>query len=484
MKKINLFVFVLLFIFTSCEKEAIEDDLQSVENDVQISPFVPSQSVNLFAKSVSNGWKQEKGVSRDIKSIEAFVSQTNDTLMYVVNYGDSKGWLVVSADKRTPALLSYSEKGNFDLQNPNPGDMVLLTDNADAIASLKDKKIDKDSYSYKLWTDIETQRISGRRMPGPGEITEGYWKRVNLGTTTTISSTKKVGPLLKTTWHQRAPLNHHVPRDMRQTAVNNLHPRCAVGCVAVATSQVMYYLQDKYNRNAPIPTKGSCEGLVWKNGHSVRRTFESPSNSAWDKMNLTGRSYGSGSIDQTSLLLGLIGSELGTSYGESSSAKSGNILEVFHKHNFTGGNRESFNNNKAISELDAGRPVLVDAARTKIHHGWGPWKKTIYKNGHQWVMDGYDKITTMYTSRYTWEWISDDGREPLVERSRPDFLPPWINADRPEDGQSSFYRSNTYVLMNWGWGSSSENHRYLTTSEWKVGKRNYQYRKNMIINIK
>ncbi len=91
MKKFNLLFFAFLFSFASCEKEAIEDDLQSAENDVQISQFVPSHSVNLFAKSVANGWKQEKGVGRDIKRIEAFVSQTNDTLMYVVNYGDSKG---------------------------------------------------------------------------------------------------------------------------------------------------------------------------------------------------------------------------------------------------------------------------------------------------------------------------------------------------------------------------------------------------------
>ncbi|MBQ8530020.1 MAG: Spi family protease inhibitor [Parabacteroides sp.] len=48
------------------------------------------------------------------ETIEPIVSGT-DTVMYLVNYSD--GWCLFSGDKRTEAILAYSETGHLSLKD-------------------------------------------------------------------------------------------------------------------------------------------------------------------------------------------------------------------------------------------------------------------------------------------------------------------------------------------------------------------------------
>lgn len=128
-------------------------------------------------------------------------SLTNREAFYIYNStGDAGRFVIVSGDQRMPAILGYSDKGNFDINNI-PDGLKWFLQKCEAEASLM--------ANNPTWTRATDTQDSSNVFP-------------------------TVEPLLgNRAWGQDAPFNQQCP------TINGLHAK--TGCVATALAQIMAY---------------------------------------------------------------------------------------------------------------------------------------------------------------------------------------------------------------------------------------------------
>lgn len=74
----------------------------------------------------SSGIKCEV-ITRQSPSISKSGSADNDTMMYILNYGNNDGYVLLSADVRVPEqILAFSETGKMDADSDNPGLQLFM----------------------------------------------------------------------------------------------------------------------------------------------------------------------------------------------------------------------------------------------------------------------------------------------------------------------------------------------------------------------
>lgn len=117
---------------------------------------------------------------------------SGEPALYVFNASGGCGFMVVSADDATPALLGYSDAG------VSPSDEAVLPD------------------GFRYWLDFLTSRVGEARSSGYGET-----HRINR------PDRQSIAPLCSTKWDQTEPFNILCPE------------QCPTGCVATAMAQVM-----------------------------------------------------------------------------------------------------------------------------------------------------------------------------------------------------------------------------------------------------
>ena len=138
--------------------------------------------------------------------------QDGYNLMYVVNRGDGMGFYILSADDCAPAVLGYSDNGDFEYHSIPPQMKWWLS-----------------QYSKSILNAI----LEGTALPEPQTV-------VNA-----------VSPLLTCTWGQDAPYNA-LCTDMGYLSVT--------GCVATAMAQIMYF--HKYPAKGYGVCSYECKGTT------------------------------------------------------------------------------------------------------------------------------------------------------------------------------------------------------------------------------
>ena len=472
MKKLLVITFAF-FAIVACEK--VDENLIDSAQQDRIYDYdykvTESEAVS-YASSLSS----DNSKILSIKSIEPII-YANDTLLYIINFKD-KGWAVISGDKRTEPLLAFDELSNDELhkENLHDGLFAWLDEKAGLIYELKQTKPDNSAIErVNYWSSNEISKI----MPPDGG--NGYYRRVLVNTSTVTLPSYQVGPLLETKWGQGKPWNSCVPFG---DAVNGLNPRCKTGCVAVATAQIMYFGHNKSNKPSWMYSEGSCYGYSWDGYKSYSFNFSSGSSSVWDEMRLTrgyNGYYGSSGSHEVAILMGYVGNKLSMDYGIiSSSASSEDVPGVLNYFGITS-NYRGYNYDKVISNLNNGNPVYSSASRTRKDHKFlGIHLYYTYRNGHAWVIDGYEDKKRKTTYTYRWEWVGDgnsDGYPPLstVKKTTVD--------DDVYVGKIETYirtYSTRYYIMNWGWNGSGDSGRYIPSGAWDGGLGDYKYKRNII----
>lgn len=140
--------------------------------------------------------------------------------LYIITRGENLGWVVVSGDDCLPAVIGYTETGNFDADDMSPAYRDMLNCVAEAV------------------TTAQQAGVNARVQP------------------VTATERQTIAPLLTSHWNQDSPWNLRCPicRDNGEHAL--------VGCVATAASQVIYYFRKDLPRTllASTPTyKGGSE---------------------------------------------------------------------------------------------------------------------------------------------------------------------------------------------------------------------------------
>ncbi len=149
--------------------------------------------------------------AREVEPSERFGRiHGNDTVYYVFNFPEQKGFIILSADERAYPLLAYSREGSYHESNQPPAFTAWMSRKASEISFLIANQIPQTNKVQKEWS-----RIKSGYMPG---------------TTTGINK------LLRTTWGQGCYYNGECPED-----VGGPCGRTPTGCVATAMAQIMRY---------------------------------------------------------------------------------------------------------------------------------------------------------------------------------------------------------------------------------------------------
>lgn len=277
---------------------------------------------------------------------------------YIFSRGQGQGYVIVSGDDCLPAILGYTESGDFDEATCAPA-------LADWLAGYE-----------QLIT--EAQR-SGRNAP-----------RKDAARTATAGR-RDIAALVQTHWHQSSPYNDQCP-----TITSNGN-RAITGCVATAASQVVFYhkgeLPDSIKYDTPTYGYGDAP---------VTNVFKAGTPLKWDLMQLK---YSGGEPSEfreaVATFVAALGAQTWLTYGSSTSGQISNLVYTFgHQFDLSGtcvyksGYSQSAWEGMLYDDLAAGRPVVYSG----VHPTSG---------GHAVVLDGYQASTGLFHFNFGWGGQSD-----------------------------------------------------------------------------
>ena len=273
---------------------------------------------------------------------------------YLFNLGETDGFVIVSGDDRTTAILGYADSGSINEDDMPDGLRYLL-----------------EGYEEQMANIPESAGVPVHR-----------------------SSNAAIGPLIKTRWNQGSPYNYRCPLITGKHAVT--------GCVATSMAQVMYYYYKDHQAKSclGIPaysktTQNKAEQDTMLNVPALpATTFD------WDNMiddynpinPETGKKYVGGTDAQqvaVATLMQYCGSSIEMIYGLSSNGGSSAYNEAIPfalktYFGYDGGVSHAYRKNYSYAgwvdliynELAASRPVILGGQAAG--------------GGHSFVCDGYD----------------------------------------------------------------------------------------------
>lgn len=280
-------------------------------------------------------------------------SVNDKDLLYVFNKGQ-QGFIVVSADDRMPALLGYSDNGNFNPENASPELLWWLSQYAEeASASFE------SSTAVNLSGNVPTRATSDR---------------------------KSITPLVKSQWGQDSPYNLDCPEYKGK--------KCVTGCIATAMSQIIRY--------HGYPASGNdSHSYAWNN---TPLSFDYAS-ATFDYQNLPYDYSGSETAAEKEAVAKLMyacGVAVDMDYSPNESGASDTYIAYALKHyfNYDCGikylKRDFFDSQEwedlVYSEIEAGRPIIYGGRSSG--------------GGHQFICDGYDKDGYFHIN-WGWQGLGD-----------------------------------------------------------------------------
>lgn len=269
--------------------------------------------------------------------------------LYVFNIGDGGGYVIASASDATQAVLGYSDSGRID-----------MTDMPDAA---------------KWWLGQLGQTVLTADAAHAGAT-----GRSSVAMHAS-SDRAAIAPLVKSRWNQGDPYNLMTPSYIDGNG--NVQPHSATGCVATATTQMMYYWKWPQGSTTAIPSYT----YNWSNNSRTMPELP-PTVFDWDKMTDTySGSSPQESKDEVAKLMLYAGCGMQSGYAGATGATTGNALNALK--NYFGYAQNAYIANQLdytyqeweelfYNELSAGRPLQMGADN---------YERT---GGHEFICDGYD----------------------------------------------------------------------------------------------
>lgn len=282
-----------------------------------------------------------------------------DSLLYIVNFADSCGFVIAGTDDRENSIYAYIEDGNFsweDIDSINNGFKAFLY-----------KLLEhKSNYCYANVVnpgDLENNGGSG----GQGYLPDKF---------------EVMYPLLKTKWGQYTPYNTYTP-DHDPT-----------GCVVTAVSQICSYLE--------LP-------------NSVDWTYNNTSGSAtmnWTQINSEceahfGKLWSNNCKEQVAQLMRYWGLAFHADYGsDRTGVDPDDAISLLKNYGFSISGFHDYNSGDVIDDLKVGNRIVLMTGFERYYHIWLFIRE--YVGGHAWVVDGYiDEVKKGEESYYihcNWGW--------------------------------------------------------------------------------
>lgn len=260
----------------------------------------------------------------------AYAETKNGTETLYVFSRDNAGFIIAPADNSFPAIIGYSDEGNFDVTTASPEMMWWLSQYSQQVSACQSE------------SDIVRAGDSFR---------------------------PEVAPLINTKWNQYGPYNRYCPMDNGY--------RTLTGCVATAMAQVIKY--------HGYPEKGTKNFSYTWNGQKLSYRFGDADFKYDDMLNEYDYGYTEAQANAVADLMYACGVSVKMNYSSgASSAYSRDIayaLRFLFEYDGTTRflKRDYYSaaqwDDIVYEELAAGRPVLYSGATPE--------------GGHQFVCDGY-----------------------------------------------------------------------------------------------
>ena len=333
------------------------------------------------AEEVARQFMNANGMSSQIaemayKSPRHGQAYAENAYYYVFNAPNSRGYVIVSGDDRTPEVLGYAYKGSFDEAKLPQHVKAFLQTYADEIQYLDDAGI------------AEMQRAPRRAGEADYEAIE---------------------PLVSSRWDQDAPYNDLCPNG------------CPTGCAATSTAQVMYHHKWPAATTAEIPSYRTDTRNYYQAAVPAGTEFN------WDAMLDTyKRTSSSESRQAVAELMSYVGRSIKMDYdffgsGAYSSDMSPALSEYFDyqvTHLFRKNYPLEAFEDSIYQQLAKGCPVIFNGMSTG--------------GGHSFVVDGYDKDHYFHVN---WGWGGQDDNYFLLSILNP-YNNTSIGSSSSEDGFS------------------------------------------------
>ncbi len=286
---------------------------------------------------------------------------------YAFNINGDAGYIVTSGSDRTQAVLGYSDHGSLNPDNmPEP---------------------------LKYWLESLDKAVESIEAGIPQK------KVLTANNVARVADKTAIAPLVTCKWNQGDPFNIMTPSYVDQNT-GATYAHSATGCVATATTQIMYYWKWPQDACAAIPS------YTYNWSGNVRTTEALPPVVFdWDNMTDTYDSRSSQkSKEAVAQLMLYAGHGMQSGYAGATGATSYNALNALK--NYFGYNRDAYIADQLnytyqewedlfYNELSAGRPLLMGADN---------YERT---GGHEFVADGYDGNGLFHIN---WGWGGwDDG---------------------------------------------------------------------------
>lgn len=353
--------------FTSCSKDVDLNSDSASKSEVSNKISVEEATANVidFVNNINKTGTRAFGKEISIANVSP-VSIHNatratdgidtDTLFYVVNFSDSCGFAIASADKNDTPVLALVENGNYtynENDSVNPGFEAFIN------AIIENKIIQRASVS--VMPEDPFVGGGGSYLPNKFEV---------------------MSPLLKTKWDQWSPYN---------TYCSN----CPTGCVITAVSQICSYLQSPKNISYQYNSEFGQATMNWE-----KINQECSQNN--------GILLSSDTQEQVARMMRFWGITFEAEYSSTStSADSGDAVEKMRKNfgfNVTG--LSDYNIDNVITDLKCGNKIILMRGNGRYYHVALVVRQ--YVDGHAWVVDGYiDQVKNNQESKYihcNWGW--------------------------------------------------------------------------------
>lgn len=344
MKKSTHFIKIIVAAFAGlilfcCNKEdhiTAKDDNLFNETVFTVSQKDAMKSAINFVEAMFQTTTTKATNERTIANVEILYSNETATkstasspLCYLFNFSNNKGYVLISADKRTKdRVFLASEKGNLSLLNLQKSPYAFLLD-----------RIEQYQNQECSTKDLITKSDDG-----------------NYSTVETITFTTTKGPLLNTTWNQGYPYNYY----LSTLPPYGIYP---MGCATVAMGQILLY----YQKPSVISTGGVNYNIDWNSIANQTYPLPSSPSQSW--------------INATSYFLYAVADLIDISYSYNQSSTSvGNVLNGYTSIGANYSYSANYSINLITSSLNNNKPVNI--------LGW-----TASDEGHSWVIDGYKYLT-------------------------------------------------------------------------------------------
>ena len=382
MKKNRKSVFIMLLfacLLTSCNQES-QMDLASNQlygNNHKVTVEEAKRNVMDFITNLNQKTRSSCYNNVTISSIEAISLSKNtrtvssadlDSLFYILNFCNNKGFAIASTDNRETPILALIDNGNYsynDNDTTNAGFAAFMDGIIEHEVEVRKNFMANDGDGMRLPDPVGPGGGNG----GPG----GDYHPDNL---------EVMSPLLKTKWNQINPYNKFCPGKY-------------TGCVITAVSQICSYLQTPGNIRYNFNGDAGATILNWTRINDECNQFD-------------GRVISIDLEDQIARLMRFWGGTFSAKYKDDrTDVKTKDAIKIMRNdYGFNISGLDDYNIDHLIGDLKQGNRIILMRGYGRYYHDGFVFRH--YVDGHAWVVDGYiDQFKNNIETKYihcNWGW--------------------------------------------------------------------------------